>query len=68
MTGLLVLGKEGGKSKKCLCVWKRERGREEEKKNRARKKVAKRECVYLCVLRANSWYRVGSEVVGCGRS
>lgn len=45
-----------------------EKGREEEQRNRGRRKKAKRECVCLCALCANSWCRVGGEVVGYGRS
>lgn len=41
-------------------------GRKKEERSRRRKK--RREYVYLCVLCANSWYRVGGEVVGYGRN
>lgn len=65
-TCLLVLGLQGGKSKKCLCVWKNRQG---ERKKRGvgegRQGENMRICV-CCVLIVGC--RVSGEVVGCGRN
>lgn len=48
-----------------MCLEEQTRRKKEERRRRRKKR---RESVYLRVLCANSWYRVGGEVVGCVRN